>query len=200
MPTLIHLVRHAEVENPDNIWYGRLSGFVLSERGRRQAEALAKHFASSKIAAVYSSPLERAIETSSAIARPHALEVIEEMDLIESETRLQGRPGDTRLFRNPFRALHFINPLKPSWGESYSSTGNRMLEAIYRMREKHPGEEVVAVSHMTPIIVARMRLENRRGPAWASGLPCARASISTFTFEGDHVLTSDYLDVGTRVE
>jgi broad specificity phosphatase PhoE len=195
----MHLVRHAEVENPDNILYGRLSGFVLSERGRLQAEELGAYFSQRKIAAVYSSPLERAIETATAIARPHALKVIEEADIIESETRLQGRPGDSRLFRNPLRLRHFINPLRPSWGESYASTGSRMTEAIFRMREKHPGEEVVAVSHMTPIVVARMRIENRRGPAWSAGLPCAKASVATITFDGDKYLGTDYLDVGSRV-
>ncbi len=199
MHTVVHLVRHAEVENPNNIWYGRLSGFVLSERGRRQAEELGRHFAERNIAAVYSSPLERAIETAGAIARPHNLKVIEEPDIIESETRLQGRPGDSRLFRNPLHVRHFINPFKPSWGESYASTGARMTEAIFRMREKHPGEEVVAVSHMTPIVVARMRIEKRRGPAWSAGIPCGKASVATFTFDGDRYLGNDYIDVGAKV-
>ena len=39
--TVIHLVRHAEVQNPDNIWYGHLEGFSLSARGRETAEAAA---------------------------------------------------------------------------------------------------------------------------------------------------------------
>lgn len=199
MHTLVHLVRHAEVENPNNIWYGRLPGFVLSERGRLQAEELGLYFSERKIAAVYSSPLERAIETATAIARPHALDVIDEPDIIESETKLQGKPGDKRLFLNPLRLRHFINPWRPTWGESYASIGTRMTGAILRMRDKHPGEEVIAVSHMTPIVVARMLIENRRGPAWSGGIPCGKASVATLSFDGDNYLGTDYLEFGARI-
>src|SRR6202011_3052125 len=74
--TVIHLVRHAEVENPDNIWYGHLEGFPLSAVGRQTAEALGEFFASHPLAAIYASPLERAQETAGAIARARGLEVI----------------------------------------------------------------------------------------------------------------------------
>ena len=199
--TLIHLVRHAEVENPGNIWYGRLDGFVLSERGLRQTQALGAHFANHDIRAVYSSPLVRAVQTAEAIAYPHVNSLSVEMDedLIESETKLQGMPGDRRLFRNPMNLRHFLNPFRPSWGESYASIQERLERAIKRMRDAHGGGEVVAVSHMTPILVARLAFEGKPKPPWRASLPCARASVTTIKFDGERYVSTRYEPVGTTV-
>lgn len=190
--TLIHLVRHAEVHNPENLWYGRLEGFRLSERGLRQAEALGLHFANRPLDSIYSSPLERARQTADAIAAPHGLQVSLDPDLIESETRLQGNHGDTRLFRNPLRVRYFVNPFRPSWGESYASISARMLGAVARMVRAHPGGEVAAVSHMTPILVTRLRIRKDRRPPWLAGLPCARGSITTLEFDGEVCVAAIY--------
>ena len=172
---------------------------MLSERGIRQAAAVRYYFEDRPLAAIYSSPLERAMQTARAIAEPHRIEPIEELDIIESETRLQGKPGDGRLFRNPLNLRHFINPYKPSWGESYSSIAARMIRAVERMHKEHAGKEVVAVSHMTPIIVARLRIEGRRTHPWRSRVACARASITSLEFEDDKFLGSRYRDLGTAV-
>lgn len=197
--TQIHLVRHAEVENPDNIWYGRLEGFVLSERGIRQIKVLGEHFADRKIEAVYSSPLTRAIQTAEAIAIPHSLEVQVDEDILESEARLQGWPGDKRLFRNPLNARYFLNPLRPSWGEPYASTRARMSQAIRRMAGEHEGGEAVAVSHMTPVLVCRLGYEKNRRPPWMAKLPCARASVTTLEFEDGEFVGTRYHPVGSEV-
>ena len=199
MRTLIHFVRHAEVENPKNIWYGRLKGFVLSERGKRQAHALADHFAGSELAAVYSSPLERAIQTAEAIASEHGIEVALEPDIIESDTKLQGKYGDARLFRNPLNLRFFINPTRPSWGESYRSIAERMKRAVDHLLDEHAGHEVVAVSHMTPISVARMQVESPGKSMWRRGIICARASVTTLEFNDRSYVRTDYLDLGTGV-
>lgn len=197
--TLIHLVRHAEVDNPRNVWYGRLPGFVLSERGRRQSIALAEHFEDHSLAVVYSSPLERAVETAQAISAPHELSVEMDEEIIEAGTYLQGKPGDRRLFRNPLNLRFFLNPFRPSWGESYSSIRSRMLRALDRMLERHPGAEVVAVSHMTPILVARQTLERDRRPAWGASPPCRRASVTTLEFDDDRFVSTNYTEVGSMV-
>jgi broad specificity phosphatase PhoE len=200
MRTLIHLVRHAEVENPRNVWYGRLEGFVLSARGRRQAEALGERLASHDLAAIYSSPLERAVETAQAIARPHDLEVNVDEDIIESETRLEGRYGDLRLFRNPLNLRFFVNPYKPSWGESYRNISDRMGRTLARLLDEHAGHEVVAVSHMTPISIARLRAEKRGRPPWRGRILVARASITTLEYNDEHYVRTSYEDVGSRVK
>ncbi|MCA1840453.1 MAG: histidine phosphatase family protein [Actinomycetota bacterium] len=199
MKTLVHLVRHAEVHNPSNLWYGRLEGFKLSERGLRQAEALGHFFQTRDVKAVYCSPLQRAQETAKAISGPLGLEFMIDESLIESETKLQGKPGDMRLFRNPLNALHFINPFRPSWGESYSSIRQRMGDAVARMREAHEGHEAVAVSHMTPVLVARLQIENDPRPPWRAGLPCRRASVTTLVFDGAEHVATEYEPVGSPI-
>lgn len=198
--TLIHLVRHAEVENPDNIWYGRLEGWVLSERGLRQIAALAEHFAQTPLAAIYSSPLTRAIQTATAIAEPHGLDIRINDDIIESEALLQGLPGDRRLFRNPANVRYFINPRRPSWGEPYVSIRARMAQAVAQMRSEHAGSQVVAVSHQTPVLVARLMFEKNPKPPWRAKVPCQRASITTLAFEDDEFVGSEYLPVGSAIE
>lgn len=57
--TVVHLMRHGEVENPDGVLYGRLPGYHLSELGRRMADRVAEHLASRDIVHVGASPLER---------------------------------------------------------------------------------------------------------------------------------------------
>ncbi|HYN98256.1 MAG TPA: histidine phosphatase family protein [Actinomycetota bacterium] len=197
--TLIHLVRHAEVENPNNIWYGRLEGRVLSERGLRQIAALAEHFAETPLAAVYTSPLTRAIQTSTAIATPHGIQVQVLEDIIESEAHLQGLPGDRRLFRNPGNVRYFVNPMKPSWGEPYVSVRARMAKAVAEMRKEHAGGQVVAVSHQTPVLVARLMFEKNPKPPWRAKVPCQRASITTLKFEDDEFVGTEYLPVGSSI-
>lgn len=197
--TLIHLVRHAEVENPNNIWYGRLDGWLLSERGLRQIAALGEHFTGTPLDAVYSSPLERAMQTSAAIATPHGLQVQICEDILESEAHLQGLPGDRRLFKNPANLRYFVNPRRPSWGEPYVSIRARMARAVAQMRKDHPGGQVVAVSHQTPVLVARLMFEKNPKPPWRAKVPCDRASITTLKFEGDEFVGSEYLPVGSPI-
>jgi len=60
--TIVHLLRHGEVHNPEGILYGRLPGYHLSEDGVLMAQAAAKWFADRDVAAIFSSPLERALE------------------------------------------------------------------------------------------------------------------------------------------
>jgi broad specificity phosphatase PhoE len=197
--TLIHLVRHAEVENPNNIWYGRLEGFVLSERGKRQTEALAEYFSGRPIEGIYSSPLTRALQTASPIAERLGLELQIDEDLIEAEARLQGRPGDVRVLRNPLNARYFLNPLRPSWGEAYKSIRARMEEAITRMRSTHDGGEAVGVSHETPLLVARLWYEKNPRPPWRVKIPCERASVTTLEFEDDRYVATEYLPLGSSI-
>jgi broad specificity phosphatase PhoE len=57
--TIVHLLRHGEVENPAGIIYGRLPGYHLSANGRAMARAAADFFAERPVVALFCSPLER---------------------------------------------------------------------------------------------------------------------------------------------
>lgn len=72
--TVVRLLRHGEVHNPEGILYGRLAGYHLSELGRKMADRIADFLKEQQhdIAAVVSSPLERAQETAGANVRSRA--------------------------------------------------------------------------------------------------------------------------------
>ena len=189
----VHLVRHGEVENPRGVIYGRLPGFNLSERGRSQAEAAGNHLRSADLGAVVSSPLERARETAAPIAAPHGLEVIVDDRAIESETTLEG-VGHTlwRVFRNPTRWWQFRNPMRPSWGESFTEIRARMVGAIVAGMEAADGRELVVVSHQTPVMVARLALAQRRVRPWLGRMPCQTGSVSTIVLDEGRVVSAEY--------
>jgi broad specificity phosphatase PhoE len=197
--TLVHLVRHAEAENPHNIWYGRLEGFRLSERGLRQVEALVQYFAHTHVQAVYSSPLTRALQTATPIAQSLGLELEVDDDLIESEAKLEGNPGDLRLLRNPLNIRFFLNPMRPSWGEPYKRIRSRMGRAIDRIMQAHAGGEAIAVSHQTPVVVARLMVEQNRKPPWRAKIPCTQASVTTLEYEDGRYVATHYEPVGSSV-
>ena len=189
----IHLVRHGQVENPKGVIYGRLPGYSLSERGQRQAKAAAEHLREADLGLIWASPLERAQETALEIAEPHGLEITTEERLTESGTTLEGVSGNiVRIFRNPNLWWSLRNPMKPSWGESFTEIRARMLSAIDDAIVKADGHEVAVVSHQTPVLVARLALARRQVPPWLGRVPCHTGSVTTLVLDGDRVVTATY--------
>ena len=70
--TVVHLLRHGEVDNPSRVLYGRLPDYHLSALGRQMALLAATHLADHDITHVISSPLERARETAAPVAACNA--------------------------------------------------------------------------------------------------------------------------------
>jgi broad specificity phosphatase PhoE len=162
--TVVHLLRHGEVHNPDKILYGRLPGFHLSETGRHQAEIVAKAFTDADLVAILASPMERAQETAAPTAAAHDLPVHVEDGLIEAGNRFEGRRvgvGDGAL-RDPRNWPLLRDPFTPSWGEPYLHIAHRMLGAVHRARELAEGHEALCVSHQLPIWTLRRFVEGRR--------------------------------------
>lgn len=189
-------MRHAEVENPANIWYGLLDGYPLSAAGRARAAKLGEFFAGHRLAAVYASRLERAQETAAAIASPHEIDVQTSPEIIEAYTHLEGRPVQSRVMLVVTNVRYFVNPFHPTWGEPYREVAARMVRGITAVRLAHPGEESVVVSHMTPIQVGRLAIEGRRLRPWLAKVPCARGSVTTLVFEDDRWVRTEYQEVG----
>ena len=194
MSVTVHLVRHGEVENPKGVIYGRLPGYHLSERGRAQAEAAAERLSEADLGALWASPLERAQETAQAIASRHpSLEIVTDERIIESDTTVEGVGRSIAAFaRSPRHWWHFRNPWGPSWGESFMSIRQRMLEAVDAAVETAGGREVAIVSHQTPVLVARLALARRRVPPWMSFTPCGTGSVTTLVLEDGKVLSASY--------
>jgi probable phosphoglycerate mutase len=92
--TSIYLVRHGEVYNPRAVYYGRLPGFALSARGRRQARAAAQTLQAIPLAALYSSPLLRARQTAQAIQAAHpglSVQIAERLNEVRTPFEGQGQ-------------------------------------------------------------------------------------------------------------
>ncbi|GAA4862575.1 histidine phosphatase family protein [Pseudonocardia benzenivorans] len=182
--TLVHLLRHGEVHNPDGILYGRLPGFHLSERGRAQAETVAKSLVDNDVVAVVASPLQRAQETATPIAAAHGVDIVTEDRLIEADNRFEGTRfgvGDGAL-RRPANWPLMRDPFTPSWGEPYLRIAHRMLAAAHRARELAAGHEAVCVSHQLPIWTLRRYLLGQRLWHDPRRRQCALASLTTLEF------------------
>ncbi|MDF3301875.1 histidine phosphatase family protein [Streptomyces tropicalis] len=194
--TVVHLMRHGEVENPEGVLYGRLPGYHLSELGRKMAERVAEHLAPRDVTHVVASPLERAQETATPIAKAHGLDLATDARLIEAENVFQGKTfgvGDGAL-RKPANWKHLVNPLKPSWGEPYVDQVVRMMGALDAAKDAARGHEAVLVSHQLPIWIVRSYVERRRLWHDPRKRQCTLASLTTFTYRGDRIVSVGYTE------
>ncbi|MGW5359105.1 histidine phosphatase family protein [Actinopolymorpha pittospori] len=192
--TVVHLLRHGEVDNPRKVLYGRLPGYHLSELGREMAGRVAEVVAPRDIVHVTASPLERAQETARPIADKFGLTVGRDERLIEAANVFEGMTfgvGDGSL-RRPGSWKHLRNPLRPSWGEPYRAIVVRMLAAMADARTAAEGHEALLVSHQLPIWTVRSYVEGRRLWHDPRRRQCTLASLTTFTYDGDRIVSVDY--------
>jgi len=185
--TVVHLLRHGEVHNPERILYGRLPGFGLSDLGIRQAEQVAAYLRDHDVVHVAASPLLRAQQTAKPIAAMHGVDVVTDEGLIEADNVFEGSRvsvGDGAL-RDPRIWPKLRNPFRPSWGEPYRDIADRMLAAVHRARRRAAAHEAVCVSHQLPIWTLRRYLDQRRLWHDPRRRQCAVASLTSLVFAGD---------------
>jgi probable phosphomutase (TIGR03848 family) len=177
------LVRHAL-----NDWVGkRLAGWTpevhLNDEGQVQVVALVQRLAAVPLAAVYSSPLERTLETAQPLAEAHGLMVEVREGL--GEVRFGDWTGRA-LEELKDEALWPVVQVYPGGarfpgGESMREVQARMVAQIDAIRDAHPGQTVAVVSHSDPIKMA---------VAYYAGLPLdlfqrlsiSPASVTAFAF------------------
>lgn len=187
--TRVHLVRHGRVENPEGVLYGRLPGFALSADGHRSAQAAAEYLCgvTPAIDAVWSSPLQRALESAKPIARAFGHRIESREGLTEAFNRLEGQQvqASLRTLADPRLWRHLWNPVRPSWGEPFVVIARRMIRELRAAHDVYPTGEVVMVSHELPIwtvhrIAVRAPLvhDPRRRR-------CALSSVTSFDVAGD---------------
>ncbi len=192
--TVVHLMRHGEVYNPEGVLYGRLPGYQLSDLGRKMAERVAQHLSKADIGHVGASPLERAQETAQPIADAHGLTVAVDGRLIEADNVFEGLTfgvGDGALTR-PRHWRHLRNPFRPSWGEPYRAQALRVLAAMAVARDAARGREAVLVSHQLPIWITRTHVEGRRLWHDPRRRQCSLASLTSFTYRDDEIVAVTY--------
>ncbi|MDD2857585.1 MAG: histidine phosphatase family protein [Candidatus Nanopelagicales bacterium] len=194
--TVVHLLRHGEVDNPEGVLYGRLPGYVLSDLGHEMAQRAAVALSGHAIDAVIASPMERAQQTATPIAAVHGLDIITDPRLIEADNVFEGQRvsvGDGVL-RQPRTWKHLTNPFTPSWGEPYVEVAERMGQAIDAARDLVRGGEAVLVSHQLPIWIARLSAERRRLWHDPRSRQCTLASITSLTFSDDELIAVTYTE------
>lgn len=196
--TIVHLLRHGEVFNPDGILYGRLPGYRLSDLGMAQAKLAAEFLAQRDLGHLSCSPLERAQQTAAPLAAATGLPVRLDERLVEAGNRLEGRPvaGGKGLLREVRNWKYFRNPLRPSWGEPYVEIAARVLAAVRGARdaaiEAGDGREAVCITHQLPIVCARRSAEGRPLFHDPRRRQCSLASVTSFTFAGDEIVRVEY--------
>jgi probable phosphomutase (TIGR03848 family) len=150
-------VRHAVTPLTGRRLPGRTPGLHLSDDGRRQAEQAARRLARlPRVAAVYSSPLERARETAAPIARLRGLTVGVERDLSDLDVGTWTGMSLARVRRKREWVTVQRHPSGFAFpeGESFAEMQARMTTALGDLVARHRGATIIAVSHADPIKAA----------------------------------------------
>lgn len=148
--TYLLLIRHGE-----NDWVGtnrlagRTPGVHLNEQGRQQSERLAQTLAQQPISAVYSSPLERCLETAQPIATALGLPVHAEPGVLEVDYGEWRGANLKELAEKPeWRAVqHYPSSFRFPGGETLYEVQTRAVAALERIVTAHPNQLVAVLSH-----------------------------------------------------
>ena len=191
MSSIVHVIRHGEVENPEKILYGRQPGWRLSQRGEEMAQVVADWSKSIDLGAIHASPLQRAQETAAPIARAHSLNITTDEKLIEAANIFEGKKFElgSGVLRHPSSWKHLINPWKPSWGEPYEEQISRMLAAVFQARDAAQGKDAIVVSHQLPIWILRSAIEGRRLIHDPRKRECTLASVTSIHFDNQAMIS-----------
>jgi probable phosphomutase (TIGR03848 family) len=147
--TVFLLVRHAVTSHTGHKLTGWAPGVHLSEDGRAQAETVAERLANAPIRAIYSSPIDRTLETAQAVAAKHRLEV----QVLDAIGEVQYGAWTNRSLKSLARTKLWIKIQRfPSaarfpHGETLREVQARALGELERIQARHPKQVVCVVSH-----------------------------------------------------
>lgn len=162
MAALVHLVRHGEVTNPDNLVYGSMPGFGLSTLGLEQARKVGRYLGPRPLVAIWSSPLERSLRTAEEIAARSSVPVRVDADLTEWQLseRWKGHPWSKLASAFPGELEAYLDHPHdlPFNTEPLDRLADRVAAVCRKLDAAHPHGDVVVVSHQDPIQAGRLRL------------------------------------------
>lgn len=157
MPTLL-LIRHGENNYVKTSRLpGRIPGVHLNERGQKQAEALAEALKDVPLKAIYSSPLERAMETAKPIAKVRNLRINPVPDLMDTDVgKWQGRSWKVLRLTKVWKIVQQTpSRFRFPDGESFLETQTRVINVLDEICAKHKQRGIIAiVFHADPIKIA----------------------------------------------
>lgn len=188
-PTRLLLLRHGQTELSTQRRYSGRGNPALTDIGHRQADAAALHLGQrGGIAAVVTSPLQRAYDTAAKAAKALGVDVAVDDDLIETDfgaweglTFTEAAERDPELHRSWLRDTS----VTPPDGESFDGVARRVQAARRRIIGEYAGETVLVVSHVTPIkTLLRLALDAGPGILYRLHLDLASLSIAEFYPDG----------------
>jgi probable phosphomutase (TIGR03848 family) len=153
LPATILLIRHGTNPRVGKGLTGWLPGVSLDENGRRQAECLARNLAELPIAAIYSSPLERTLETAEPLARRKGLEVIRDRAFGEIDFGDWQGKEFPEIERDPRWAKFnsFRSGIRAPGGETMLDAQARMVGRLFALAPEYEGRNVAVFSHADAI-------------------------------------------------
>lgn len=187
---VIHLLRHGQTIDNQDVRYRGQRDLPLSGTGRREALAAAHALADARVEAVYASPLARALEVGTAIAAASGLdEVIPHGGLLnldygrwEGLTREESRGVDHEAWQ---RYLTDPEHAHCPGGESLAAAADRVVRALQEIGARHAGATVAAVSHGVMLRLAVLRIAGPITDNWQFALP--NDGSITFEIEGGEI-------------
>lgn len=162
MAALVHLVRHAEVENPQHLVYGSMPGYGLSPYGVEQARRVGRYLGPRPVVSIWSSPLESALRTAEEIAARSGVPVRVDGQLTDwaITDRWRGHPWASIQGAFPGELETYLaDPVAVTFAEeSLEQVAERISTVARRLDVDHPHGDVVIVTHQDPIQAGRLRL------------------------------------------
>ena len=199
MTLKLYLLRHGQTAlSRANMFCGRRLDPPLTSDGARMAEAFAECFASAPWAAIYASPLQRALATAAPLARATQLVVHQREGLAEIDYgRWDGRSADEvdREYHDEYErwvADPAWNP--PTGGETAVALAQRVTHVFEEIRAAHHGGNVLVVSHKATIRVALCALLGVDVGRFRYRFGCPVGSVSIIEFGAHGPLAATVAD------
>lgn len=149
-------LRHGQAKNNiEKILAGRTTGYPLTDQGIKQAEKIADFLKPFNISTIYSSPIERAEQTTNIVAKKLGLGYSIDERLTEIDMGpLSGMTFDDMFAKhgNIFLKFYEGHPIIEKNGiEPFASIKKRVLDLVEHCSKKHHDEDILFVTHMDPI-------------------------------------------------
>lgn len=154
--TVLFLIRHASCSGLGLTLWGRTANITLDLKGELQAQRLAERFKDVKLDAIYSSPMERALQTAEPLARNANLEVKESQALNEIDFGdWTGKTFDELSSDDVWRRFNTRRSATAiPGGESFLEVQNRIVKELNTIASRHVNGRVAVVTHADVIRAA----------------------------------------------
>ena len=142
---LVYFVRHGEVDNPDEVKYGRLPGFPLTQKGEWEIKETAGKLRNFGIEVVYASPLLRTKQSAQIISKELDLPVIYDDRLLEYD---HGKYTGVKI--EEYKNMEYWR----CGAETLENCGDRVLDFLYDVKSQNKYQTICVVGHGGPIVMA----------------------------------------------